>query len=173
VQSQVILWLAALPLVLAMFRAITIGDRLYSPVQQGLAGGHHKQLINLSLAGLTFVGIMLFLVIGAAQPGQVEDPLTLVLIAFGAFVISAYMAAGFRARTWQKFVGHAFHEAGVYWLVLGLCRIMLILTDRPAPQGQDQPAQAQLVLLEGAIWAVVAAVSLALIIGTGARMIRR
>jgi hypothetical protein len=174
VQSQVILWLAALPLVLAMFRAITIGDRLYAPVQQGLAGGHHKQLINLALAGLTFVGIMLFLVIGAAQPGQVEDPLVLVLIAFGAFVLSAYMAAGFRARTWQKFVAHAFHEAGLYWLVLGLCRIMLILTDRPAPaQGQDQPAQAQLVFLESAIWAVVAAVTLALIIGTGARMMRR
>jgi hypothetical protein len=167
-QSNVILWLAALPLVLAIFRAITIGDRLYAPVQTGLAGGHHKQLVNAVMAGLVFVGSMLFLVIGAGGPGQIEDALSLILISFGAFVVSSYMAAGFRAKTWQKFLGHAFHEAALYWLVLGLCRVMLILTDRA--DGAEGP---QLVFLEGVIWGVVTLVSLTLIIGTASRMMRR
>lgn len=167
-QSNVILWLAALPLVLAAFRAITIGDRLYTPVQSGPAGGHNKQLINLNLAGLTFVGLMLFLVIGAGGPGQIEDALVLVLISFAAFVVSAYMVAGFRNTTWQKFLAHAFHEAGIYWLVLGLCRVMLLLTDRAG--AADAP---KLVLLESVIWGVVALVTLTLIIGTGARMRKR
>ena len=170
-QSQVILWLALLPLVLAMFRAITIGDRLYAAVQTGSAGGQHKQLINGTLAGLTFVGMLLFLVIGAGGPGQIEDPLALILLAFAGFVVSTYMAAGFRAKTWQKFLGHVFHEAGLYWLVLGTCRVMILLTDRSAANGTA--GGPKLVLLEGVVWCVVALVSLMLIIGTAARMMRR
>ncbi len=171
-QSQVILWLAALPIVLAMFRAITIGDRLYAQVQQGIAGGHHKQLVNASLAGLTFVGLLLAFIVSAQGPGQFEDALALMLVAFGAFVVSAYMAA-FRAKTWQKFLGHAFHEAGLYWLVLGLCRLFLLFTDRPVPEGQDQVPQPSLVFLEGVLWGVVALVTFALVVGTASRMTRR
>ncbi len=171
-QSEVILWLAVLPLVLAMFRAITIGDRLYASVTTGTAGGHHKQLVNATLAGLTFVGMFLFLVVGAGGPGQIEDALSLVLLAFAAFVVSAYMAAGFRAKTWQKFLGHAFHEAGLYWLVLGTCRVMLLLTDRAQPAGGDAQGP-NLVLLEAVVWATITLVSLTLIIGTASRMMRR
>lgn len=171
-QSQVIIWLAALPLVLAMFRAITIGDRLYAPVQTGLSGGHHKQLVNLALAGLTMVGLLLMFIVGSGAPGA-EDPLALTLLAFGAFVFSGYMAAGFRRTTWQKFVGHAFHEAGLYWLVLGLCRLMLLITDRATPAGGDAAAAPKLVFLEAVIWAVISLVSLTLIVGTASRMMRR
>lgn len=171
VQQTVILWLAALPLVLAMFRAITIGDRLYASVQSGREGGHHNQQVNLTMAGLCFVGIMLFLVIGAGGPGQIEDPLALILMAFAGFVISAYMAAGFRAKTWQKFVAHAFHEAGLYWLVLGICRVVMILTDRPGPgTPAGQPA---LQFLELTLWGVISFVTLAYIFGTASRMMRR
>ncbi len=171
-QQNVILWLAALPLVLASFRAITIGDRLYSSVQAGREGGHHNQLVNITLAGLTFVGMLLFLVIGAGGPGQIEDPLALIVMAFGGFVLSAYMAAGFRSTTWQKFIGHVFHEAGLYWLVLGVCRVILLLTDRPAPAG-DAVATPTLAFLEVVTWGVISLVTLALIIGTASRMKRR
>lgn len=171
-QQTVILWLAALPLVLAMFRAITIGDRLFAPVQAGREGGHHNQLVNLTLAGLTFVGIMLFLVIGQGGAGQIEDPLALILMAFGGFVISAYMAAGFRGRTWQKFVGHVFHEAGLFWLVLGLCRVIMLLTDRPGQPGGAADAP-KLQFLELAMWGVISLVTIALIVGTASRMMRR
>jgi len=171
VQSEVILWLAVLPLVLAVFRAITIGDRLYASIQTGSAGGQHKQLVNTTLAGLTFVGMMLFLVVGAGGPGQIEDALALIVLAFAGFVVSAYMA-GFRAKTWQKFLGHAFHEAGLYWLVLGACRVMLLLTDRAQPAGGDAQGP-DLVFLEGVVWATVTLVSLTLIIGTASRMMRR
>ena len=171
-QSQVILWLALLPLVLAMFRAITIGDRLYASVQTGKAGGQHNQLINAALAGLTFVGMLLFLVVGAGGPGQIEDALALILLAFAGFVVSAYMSAGFRAKTWQKFLGHVFHESGLYWLVLGTCRVMLLLTDRATPAA-GTAAGPQLQFLQGVIWGVVALVSLTFIIGTASRMTRR
>jgi len=171
VQSNVILWLVALPLVLAMFRAITIGDRLYSPVQTGLAGGHHKQLVNLALAGLTLVGLMLMFIVAGGVRGS-EDPLAITLLAFGAFVVSGYMAAGFRAKTWQKFLGHAFHKAGLYWLVLGLCRMMLVLTDQATPSAGGTAAP-RLVLLESVTWGVIALVSLAIIVGTASRMTRR
>jgi hypothetical protein len=172
VQSEVILWLALLPLVLAMFRAITIGDRLYASVQTGSAGGQFNQLINATLSGLVFVGMLLFLVIGAGGPGQIEDALALILLSFGAFIVSSYMAAGFRAKTWQKFLGHAFHEAGLYWLVLGTARVMLLLTDRAAPT-DGTAAGPSLQFLEGVVWAVVTLVTLTLIIGTAARMRRR
>ncbi len=171
-QQNFILWLAALPLVLAMFRAITIGDRLFASVQAGRAGGHHNQLVNSTLAGLTFVGILLFLVIGAGGPGQIEDPLALILMAFAGFVVSAYMAAGFRATTWQKFLGSVFHEAGLYWLVLGVCRVVLLLTDRPAP-ADGAPATPTLAFLEVVTWGVIALVTIALVIGTSARMMRK
>ena len=171
-QQTVILWLAALPLVLAMFRAITIGDRLFASVQVGRDGGHHNQLVNLTLAGLTFVGILLFLVIGAGGPGQIEDPLALILMAFGGFVVSAYITAGFRAKTWQKFLGHVFHEAGLYWLVLGVCRVVMLLTDRPAQSGGAADAP-KLQFLELTLWGVISLVTLALIIGTSSRMMRR
>jgi hypothetical protein len=172
VQPIIILWLAALPLVLAMFRAITIGDRLFAPVQGGREGGHHNQLVNLTLAGLCFVGIMLFLVIGAGGPGQIEDPLALILMAFGGFIVSAYMAAGFRGKTWQKFLSHVFHEAGLYWLVLGVCRIIMLLTDRPNQPGGAADAP-KLQFLEVTMWGVISFVTLALIIGTGSRMMRK
>jgi hypothetical protein len=172
VQSEVILWLAVLPLVLAMFRAITIGDRLYASITTGSAGGQHKQLVNATLAGLTFVGMFLVLVVGVGGPGQIEDALSLVLLAFAAFVVSCYMAAGFRAKTWQKFLGHAFHEAGLYWLVLGTCRVMLLLTDRAQPAGGDAQGP-DLVFLEAVVWATITLVSLTLIIGTASRMMRR
>jgi hypothetical protein len=172
VQQTVILWLAALPLVLAMFRAITIGDRLYSPIQAGRDGGHHNQLLNLTLAGLTFVGILLFLVIGAGGPGQIEDPLALILMAFGGFVVSGYMASGFRAKVWQKFLGQVFHEAGLYWLVLGVCRVVTLLTVRPQQAGTATAAP-KLQLLELTLWGVISFVTLALIFGTTSRMSRR
>jgi hypothetical protein len=171
VQPEVILWLAVLPIVLAAFRSITIGDRLYVSTQPGRAGGQQIQLINATLAGLTFVGMLLFLVIGVGGPGQIEDALALILLAFAGFIVSMYMASGFRTKTWQKFLGHAFHEAGFYWLVLGTCRVMLLLTDRAAPA--DGTAGPQLVLLEGVVWTVVTIVSLMLIIGTASRMRRR
>jgi hypothetical protein len=172
VQSEVILWLAVLPLVLAAFRAVTIGDRLYASVQTGSAGGQFNQLINATLAGLVFVGMLLFLVIGAGGPGQIEDALALILLAFAGFIVSAYMAAGFRSRTWQKFLGHAFYEAAIYWLVLGTCRVMLLLTDRATP-ADGTAAGPKLQFLEGVVWAVVALVTLMLVIGTAARMRRR
>lgn len=171
-QSEVILWLALLPLVLAMFRAITIGDRLYSSVQAGRAGGHNNQLVNATLAGLTFVGMLLFLVIGAGGPGQIEDALALILLAFAGFVVSAYMAAGFRARTWQKFLGQVFHESAIYWLVLGTCRVMLLLTDRATP-ADGTAAGPKLQFLEGVVWGVIVLVTLTYIIGTVSRMRRR
>lgn len=171
-QENVILWLAALPLVLAMFRAITIGDRLLAPMQASRDGGHHNQLVNLLLAGLVFVGFMFFFVIGAGSPDQIEHPMSLVLMSFGAFIVSAYMAAGFRGKTWQKFVGHVFHEAGLYWLVLGVCRVVMLLTDRPGQPGGAADAP-KLQYLELTLWGVIAFVTLALIIGTGARMNRR
>ena len=167
-QSEVILWLALLPLVLAMFRAITIGDRLYASIQAGTAGGQHKQLVNAALAGLAFVGMML-IVIGAGGP---EDALALILLAFGGFVVSAYMAAGFRAKTWQKFLGHVFHESALFWLVLGTCRVMLLLTERATPANGTAEAP-KLVFLEASVWAVIALVSLTYIIGTASRMMRK
>lgn len=170
-QSDVILWLAVLPLVLAVFRAITIGDRLYASGQTGRAGGQSIQLINATLAGLVFVGMLLFLVIGAGGPGQIEDALALILLSFGSFIVSSYMAAGFRDKTWQRFLGHAFHEAGLYWLVLGTARVMLLLTDRAVADGNA--AGPRLAFLEGAVWAVVVLVTLTLIIGTASRMMKR
>jgi hypothetical protein len=172
VQPEVILWLAVLPIVLAAFRAITIGDRLYVSIQPGRAGGQFNQLINATLAGLTFVGMLLFLVIGAGGPGQIEDALALILLAFAGFIVSMYMSSGFRAKTWQKFLGHAFYEAGFYWLVLGTCRVMLLLTDRATP-ADGTAAGPKLALLEGVVWTVVTVVTLMLIIGTVARMRRR
>ena len=171
-QQTVILWLAALPLVLAMFRAITIGDRLFAPAQASRESGHHNQLVNLTLAGLAFVGMMLFIVIGAGGPDQIEHPMALILMAFGGFIVSAYMAAGFRGKTWQKFVGHVFHEAGLYWLVLGACRVVMLLTDRPNQPGGAADAP-KLQLLELTLWGVISFVKTALIVGTAARMTRR
>ncbi len=173
-QGTIVLWLAALPLILAMFRAITIGDRLYSPVQTGAAGGYHKQHINLLMAGLTFVGMALVIVLGVQIRGTAEDTVALLLMAFGAFVLSAYLAAGFRGRMWQKFVGHATHEAGIFWLVLGVCNfIRIFFTDVTIPAGADAGGEPTLVFLEVVVWAVIAAVSLTLIVGTVSRMFRR
>lgn len=176
-QGTFILWLAALPLILAVLRAVTIGDRLHAPVQTGSAGGYHKQHINLLMAGLTFVALTLVLIATVQLGGVAEDTIALILMAFGAFVISAYLASGFRNRTWQKFVGHAVHEAGLFWLVLGVCNFIRIsLTDREIPEGATPEQLAQLpnfVFLEGVVWAVITAVTLLLIVGTFARMIRR
>ena len=170
-QSNVILWLAILPLVLAAFRAISIGDKLLSPTQAGPAGGFHKQIVNLTLAGLTLIGLMLMYIVGTGPFGS-EDAMAITMLAFGAFVVSGYMASGFRNKTWEKFVSAAFHEAGLYWLVLGLCRLFLALTSQPTT-GTGANAAPKLVLLESVTWGVIALFTLVLIIGTGARMVRR
>jgi hypothetical protein len=93
-------------------------------------------------------------------------------MAFGGFIVSAYIAAGFRGKTWQKFLAHVFHEAGVYWLVLGVCRIVMLLTDRPGQPGGAADAP-KLQFLELTLWGVISFVTLALIIGTGSRMMRK
>ncbi len=175
-QQNVILWLAALPLVLAMFRAITIGDRLYSPVQTGLAGGHHKQHVNAMLAGSCILTLLVIPVLGGNTGGglgALEDTIAFTIMAFGAFVVSAYMAAGFRGTTWQKFVGHALHEAGLYWLVLAVCSLVLLLTERPTGGENNTPQGPVLQFLQFAVWGVLVLVTVVLIVGTAARMRRR
>ena len=92
-------------------------------------------------------------------------------IAFGGFVIAGYMYSGFRHVTWQRFVAGALMEAALFWLVLGLCRVLTVITQpAAAAAGTTRPS---LDLLNGAIWLVISGVALTLIIGTGARMIRR
>jgi hypothetical protein len=170
VQEQVIQWLAILPLVLAAFRAITIGDRLYAPIVAGRAGGMDRATQNYFLAGLSFVGLALVVIAGANAPALLETAFALILIAFGGFVVAGYMSGSFRHVTWQRFVAGALMEASLYWLVLGLCRVLTVITQpAAAAAGTTRPS---LDLLNGAIWLVISVVSLALIIGTGARMIR-
>src|SRR5881296_1582668 len=91
VQEQIIQWLAILPLVLAAFRAITIGDRLYAPVVTGRDGGADRATQNYALAGLSFVGMALVVIAGANAPALLETAFALILIAFGGFVIAGYM----------------------------------------------------------------------------------
>src|SRR5262249_25036415 len=57
VQEQIIQWLAILPLVLAAFRAITIGDRLYAPIVPRRVGGTDRANPNYAPARPNLVGL--------------------------------------------------------------------------------------------------------------------
>jgi len=170
VQEQIIQWLAILPLVLAAFRAITIGDRLYAPIVAGRVGGTDRATQNYALAGLTFVGLALVVIAGANAPNLLETAFALIVIAFGGFIVAGYMYQGFRHKTWQGFISGALEEASLFWLVLGVARVLQVITEpAAAAAGTTRPS---LDLLNGAIWLVVSVVALTLIIGTAARMMR-
>jgi hypothetical protein len=169
VQQEVIVWLAALPLVLAAFRVITLGDRMYAPTETGRLGGETSAQSSAILFGLTFLGITVLL-IGLPQTlaggftllTDGRFALALMVLALGAFAVSHYLLLGFRRRQWQAFLGAALQEAALYWLLLGICRLLIDLV--PAPLGRIE--------LQAAIWTAITVFSLALILGTFSRMFR-
>jgi hypothetical protein len=169
VQQQVILWLTALPLVLAAFRMITLGERMYEPTETGRTGSETSAQSSAILFGLTFLGIAVLL-IGLPQTLQGGFSLltdgrfavALMVLSLGAFALSHYVLVGFRRRQWQAFLGAALQEAALYWLVLAICRLLIDLV--PAPLGRIE--------LQAAIWTVITVFSLALIVGTFSRMFR-
>jgi hypothetical protein len=158
-QQDVITWLAVLPLVLASFRAITIGDRFFEPTATGRTGGEFSAQSSVLMAGLTFVGIAVVIsTLSSELTGRLG--IGLLLLAFGGFILSHYIL-GFRRRLWHSYLGAALQEASYYWLLLGVCRVVL---DSGAT-GEESEVQA-------AIWIIIVAVSVALICGTFARMFR-
>jgi hypothetical protein len=156
-QQDVIEWLALLPIVLAAFRVVTIGDRLVAATVQGRQGGLNSAQNSLLLAGLVFVGLVL------AGIGGDAEPLTmgLLLIAFGALAISSYLLTGFRDKVWQGFLGAGFQEAGLYWLVLSVGSLMI--DTGYTEDGTESQA---------AVWAIITLFSVFLIVGTVNRMAR-
>jgi hypothetical protein len=158
-QQNVITWLAALPLVLAAFRVIPLGDRLSTATATGRKGGESSTQNSAILAGLSFLGLLFLALGGEAEESSVA--VALVVLAFGGFVLSYYILSGFRDRQWQSYLAAAVQEAAIYWLVLAGARF-LVDSDLAASSTESQ----------GAIWAVITVISVALIVGTFARIAR-
>jgi len=161
VQLTVLQWLALLPVMLAAFRVITLGDRLSTSTVTGRAGGETSAQTSLIMAGLSILGI----IVAAGGLGSGENDsigLALVVLAFGGFLFSHYMLQGFRGRQWQSFMGAAVQEASFYWLALGVIRSLF--------SGVSTPNEEIEFLAAG--WTVVTVLSLGLIMGTFSRMFR-
>lgn len=162
IHLEVLQWLAILPVILAAFRAISIGDRLYSSTVTGRHGGETSAQTSLLMAGLSILAILLGIG-GLGSPQADSIGLALITLAFGGFLLSHYMLQGFRSRQWQGFVAAAIQEASFYWLMLGIIRTLFANIQ----QGQQETE------FITAGWIVVVTVSVALIIGTFSRMSSR
>jgi hypothetical protein len=158
-QQDVLTWLIILPLVLAAFRVITIGDRLYEPTATGRPGGESSAQSSVLMGGLVFVGIAVVISnLSSELLGRLG--IGVLMLSFGAFILSHYIL-GFRRKVWHSFLGAALQEAAYFWLVIGVARVTL---DSGATGDQSE--------VQAAIWVVVVTVSVALIAGTAARMFR-
>jgi len=161
VQLSVLEWLAVLPFILAAFRAITIGDRLFASTVTGRAGGETSAQTSLLRAGLS-VFAMLIAGQGAGSGGD-SIGLALIVLAFGGFLLSHYMLMGFRAKQWQGFLGAAVQEAALYWLMLGVIRSLFVAVGDASKNTEFFAAG----------WIVIVGMSVALIMGTFSRMFNR
>jgi hypothetical protein len=162
VQLTVIQWLALLPILLAAFRVITIGDRLFTSTVTGRHGGETSAQTSLLMAGLSVLAIIVTAG-GLGSPENDSIGLALVVLAFGGFMISHYMLQGFRSRQWQSFTAAAIQEASLYWLMLGVIRSLF--------SGVQDTGQEFEFLAAG--WIVIVTVSVGLILGTFSRMSSR
>jgi hypothetical protein len=159
-QLTVLQWLALLPFMLAAFRVITLGDRMFTSTVTGRAGGETSAQTSLLMGGLA-----VFALLFSASLGSTGDRLSLAILvlSFGGFMFSHYMLQGFRSRLWQGFVGAAVQEAALYWLTIGIVRT--IFSGVGDASGNIE--------LWAAGWIVVVTMSVALILGTYNRMFKR
>jgi hypothetical protein len=162
VQLTVIQWLALLPVLLAAFRVITIGDRLFTSTVTGRHGGETSAQTSLLMAGLSVLAIIVTAG-GLGSPENDSIGLALVVLAFGGFMVSHYMLQGFRSRQWQSFTAAAIQEASLYWLMLGVIRSLF--------SGVQDTGQEFEFLAAG--WIVIVTLSVGLILGTFSRMSSR
>lgn len=162
VQLTVIQWLAIVPVILAAFRVITLGDRMFTSTITGRAGGETSAQTSLLMAGLSIFG----LAVAAGGLGSDERDsigLALVVLAFGGFLLSHYMLQGFRSRQWQSFTAAAIQEASLYWLMLGVIRSLFAGVETASSESE----------LLAAGWIVIVTMSVGLIMGTFSRMFNR
>lgn len=159
---EILQWLALLPVILAAFRAISLGDRLMTSTVTGRHGGETSAQTSLLMAGLSILAV----IIGSSGLGNPQGDsigLALIVLAFGGFLVSHYMLQGFRERQWQSFTAAAIQEAAFYWLALGVIRSLFAGV-------QDAGAEAEFVT---AGWIVVVVLTFGLVIGTFSRMSKR
>lgn len=162
VQLEVLQWLAILPIILAAFRAISLGDRLMTSTVTGRHGGETSAQTSLLMAGLSILAILAAAGgLGSEQSDSIG--LAMVILAFGGFLVSHYMLQGFRSRQWQGFTAAAIQEASFYWLALGVIRSLFAGV-------QDASKEFEFIT---AGWIVVVVLSVGLIIGTFSRMSTR
>ena len=168
-QTDVLFWLALLPLVVTAFAAIPVGSAAGPAVRS--AAGTARPQTSLIMAGLVLVSISTLLtllgspVAAVAQQdpfsrriavfGVSEVPLGLLLLALGGFVLAAYIGAHFGDGKWGQFLTRASQEAAVYWAVLGICDI-LVQRDVLPPSGAGTAA----------MWIVITLITLAFVWGT-------